>query len=147
MITKLYVSGIDFFSRKSGLTKERVSRIARYLFVGGSLNLTLLIVVFAMVMIGFSYDLALFFTNIFGLIINYFLNRTFVFGSSGHVLRTMALYALTYATVYLFQLVLYRIIFATGLIHEYIAIVFTIGISAVYAYFVLEKIVFPDTRK
>jgi len=145
MIKKLYASGVDFVSRKSGLAKERVSRIARFLLIGGSLNLSLLVIIFALVKMGFGYDLALLFTNIFGLALNYFLNRTFVFASNGRMLRTMSLYALTYLTVYLLQLALYRIIFATGLIHDYIAIVITIGISAIYAYFVLEKIVFPDS--
>lgn len=123
---------------------EKTSRIFRFLMVGGGLNLSLLLVVFGLERLGYGYDFALLITNIVGLCINYILNRTFVFRNSNRILRTMLLYAATYASVYCLQLVLYRLIFAVGWLHEYVAIALTVAISAVYAYILLEKVVFPE---
>ncbi|WP_427453798.1 GtrA family protein [Litorimonas sp. WD9-15] len=144
MLKDIYRSSLEFVSSKTGLPSQKLSQILRFLMVGGGLNLALLGLVFGLEQSGFGYDFALLITNIVGLFINYILNRTFVFGSSGRVIRTAALYALTYASVYVLQLGLYRVIFATDLFHEYLAIILTVGITAIYAYIMLEKVVFPD---
>lgn len=129
-----------------GIPTDRLSQIFRFLLVGGLLNLTLLIAVIFMHKSGLGYDIALLITNIFGLCLNYFLNRAFVFQNSTSMLRTSLLYAVTYASVYILQLIIYRIIFATSVVHEYIAIVITVAISAIYAYLMLEKVVFQKNR-
>jgi len=134
---------IQMASRISGLSEDRLIRIIKFLIVGGSVNLLMILAIIGMKRLGISYDIALLITNIVGLCINYILNRSFVFGNKDGVVTTAIKYALVYLTVYFLQLIIYRLIFATGLMHEYIAIIVTIAISAVYAYILLEKVVFP----
>lgn len=135
---------IETISRLTHLPIDRTKKILRFLIVGTTVNLLMILAIIVMKSVGLGYDLALLITNVVGLCINYVLNRSFVFGNSDRVLKTMFLYAMTYASVYVLQLILYRLIFATGIFHEYIAIIATVGLSAIYAYVILEKVVFPD---
>lgn len=137
---------LDRLSTLTGLPTARLTRIIRFLIMGTAVNLLMIGAIIVMKTLGLGYDFALLITNIVGLCINYIVNRTFVFQSSDSVWRTALLYAATYASVYCLQLVLYRIIFATGFMHEYLAIVVTVGLSAIYAYLVLERLVFPQRK-
>ena len=131
-------------NRMTGLEPARIKRILRFLIVGSSVNLLMVIAIIIMKGLGLSYDLGLLVTNITGLCINYGLNRAFVFHSTENAWKTGSLFALVYASVYLLQLLIYRLIFSTGLLHEWLAIIITIGLSAIYAYFMLEKVVFRN---
>ena len=146
-LMKVWQTSLCWASELSGLSPDRLNRIIRFLFIGSVLNLTLLVAVILMERGGIGYDLALLITNVFGLCLNYFLNRAFVFKNVDKFWRTASLYAATYASVYVLQLFIYRAIFSLGIVHEYVAITLTIVLSAIYAYFMLEKVVFSDRGK
>ena len=132
----------QYIASISGLEVSRLEQIFRFLLVGSFLNISLLLIVILLHQSGVNYDLALLITNVIGLLLNYIMNRKFVFKSDGNVLRTMLFYMLTYASVYFLQLFIYRVIFSFDMMHEYFAIILTVMFSAIYAYILLEKVVF-----
>ncbi|MGB6231572.1 MAG: GtrA family protein [Litorimonas sp.] len=134
---------IELASRISGIEPDRLWRILRFVVVGTGVNLLMIGAILIMARLGLGYDLALLVTNAVGLLLNYVLNRSFVFSSRDGVVRTALLYAAVYASVYLLQLVLYRWLFGLGL-PEALGIFVTVGMTAVYAYLMLEKVVFPQ---
>jgi putative flippase GtrA len=122
--------------------------LIRYIVVGASMNLIAAAIVYVQRILGVPHEIAFAVTTVGSLLLNFYLQRSFVFRSNAAIVRSLILYTLLYASTYLLQIFIYPV-FATVLgWPEILSVLFTVGVAAVYSFIVLSLVVFkppPET--
>ena len=117
----------------------------RYVAVGASLNLLAVLVVISLQAMGFEYRMAFLIQVVFCSFLSCYLQRFFAFMDRGALIRSLMLYGLLYASSYLLQIVIYPVFRDYLHMPDALAVLFTVGVAAVYSFVILSVIVFKPS--
>lgn len=121
--------------------------LLRYLIVGVSINLLVAAMVYIQRKLGVAHEFAFAVTTVASLLLNFYLQRSFVFRSNAAIVRSLILYTLLYASSYLLQISIYPVFKTVLGWPEILAVLFTVGIAAVYSFAMLSLVVFKPSKE
>jgi len=131
--------------RKSGrILNDKRFRFIRFLFIGGINTLFSLLVYWGLVFLGIHYAIAVFISNMLGILFNFMTTSRFVFRIWN--IRLFIRFILVYIITYILSVFALKLLFLVQ-VDKYIAAAIIALPMAVFSYLLLRSVVFCTTEK